>query len=324
MKSGFGGFQNLSSTSAGKKTIADSFGTLDAAIRSILGDPNAIIYTTAVPSTIFTDNIGVHRWSALNYNSDLFLSQSTNTSKMALSDTYKLGKYSSVYCAGGTQNMRYFNTPEIYTKKRNTFVYFGWVEFPTTVVEAFVFRNFNAIAPLGWGTSGYTSYISDEVRLGYTINIAVTGTLNRFIRTTYTASINAPIVLGQIGSNVFRLTEEIYDSTNRTFTSSYYDQNKSLITPTNLAGANANAQWLASSNNFSIVVSQTSVSASTAGWDKNFPNSSFPPLTGGIGTATANTGKLAYHTIIQSLSNTIYDSNTVKNLKNLLDKVYGV
>ena len=139
----------------------------------------------------------------------------------------------------------------------------------------------------------------------------------------FTGSIgNSQIVFGNTGSNVFRLTEEIYDSSNRAVTSSYYDENKNLINPST---SPINMQWLASTNKFSFVFTQTSISASTAGWDKNFPYNSFPPLTGGIGTGpTANTGKLAYHTVIQSLSNTIYNAVQVQSLKTLLDQIYGV
>lgn len=328
MKSGFGGFNSLSSTSDGKRTTIDSYGgAIDRAIKTILDDEDAIIYTTAVPSTIYLDNIGVHRWDPLKCSQpNLFLTQSTNTSKPSLSTTYNLGKYPSIYAAGLTQWMR---TPSntfsnIYTAKRNTFAYYGWVAYPSvTGTETHVVRCFFLSGTVVWGASAFTSYTSDQTRFGYSPNIYVTGTLNRFIRVNYTAS-NAPVVFGQTGSNVFRLTEEIYDSTNRVVTASYYDGNKNLITPSNPAVGPAVNQWLASFNNFSFTFSQVSVSASVTGWDNLFPNNSFPPYTLSIGTPSNVDGKVVYHTVIQSLVNKVYSSTAVQNLKNLLDKVYGV
>ena len=328
MKSGFGGFNSLSSTSDGKRTTIDSYGgAIDRAIKTILGDEDAIIYTTAVPSTIYLDNIGVHRWDPLNCSQpNLFLTQSTNTSKPSLSTTYSLGKYPSIYTAGLTQWMR---TPvntysSIYTAKRNTFAYYGWTAYPViTSSETTVIRCFYITGSVSWGPTAFTSYTNNQTRFGYTPNIYVTGTLNRFIRLNYTAS-NAPVIFGQTGSNDFRLTEEIYDSTNRVVTASYYDENKNLIKPTDPALGPAGNQWLASFNDYSFTFSQVSVSASVTGWDNLFPNKSFAPHTLGIGVPSNVDGKVVYHTVIQSLVNNLYSPTAVQNLKNLLDKVYGV
>lgn len=324
MKSGFGGFQKLSAN-AGKRTAIDSFGTLSTAVKSVLGDSSAAVFSTAVPSSILVDNSGlVYQWNSQEVSTNAYFTQSSNTVKPALTNVHTLGKYQGIYCAGSGQRMTIPTLagggpilPQNVSKPvMNFFIYYKYAQFPTTANVTFLFTAYNTTSPLN--TSNYPGSGYDNASVNLFLRYAAaypTGSLK-------TASIlfNTSSATAMFGNNVntFRMIEEIYDASNRTVTSSFYDANKNLINITPSGGA-----LTASSNSSSFTFSATSIGVANSNWDQQFPSSSFAPIASAqIGSSTGDV-KISYHTFIRSSRDTAISAATVQNLKNLLDKVYG-
>lgn len=318
MKSGFGSFQNLSSISSGKKTAVDSYSTLDIAIKTILGDINAAIFTTAIPSSIIVDNNGlVSQWNPLNYtSSNLFFSQSINTSKPILSSVDGLGKYSGIYCVSD-DNLRTVDAINLFKKVTTVITYHKWVSFQTTPTVGYLFRLFNT----SYGASSqfpgvFYNKSSGLSQTRYTNTFGGT-TKNAFLAFNDTSgNIKGTTIFGS-NTNTFRVFEQIYNSNNRSVTSSYYDQNKDVI---NLTADSSGL--IDSSNKYSFTFTSASVTASAVNWDAQFPSNSFMPYTASIGSNTGDQ-KISYHVYIQCCTDSPIGVDAIKNLKNLLDKVYG-
>lgn len=321
MKSGFGGFNKLSSAITGKRITVDSYGLLDRAIKTIIGDEQAIIFTTAVPRSISVDNNGLlHQWKPLNYPVDIIFSQSVNTNKPILSSVYPLGKYPSVYFSGVGQRLlttiNFKNFEQVFTPVTNYFLYNNYVAYPTVTATTNFLIFGSVTAPLSLAHSPGLIYdnVSNFVQYRHSINY---GGVNKIAALNFDTS-SAPALFGS-NANTFRMIEQIYTSNTRTVTSSFYDENKSLINVT----PSSSSPLTASSNLSSFTFSSSSVGVTAANWDTQFPlNSNGPPAYAQIGASTGN-HKMAFHVLVKCSTNSAISTNAVQDLKNLLDKVYG-
>lgn len=328
MRSGFGGFNKLSSISTGKRSLIDSFVTLDAAIKSILEDPRVLIYTTAVPSSIEIDSSGlISKWNPLNfYSSNAYLTQSTNTRKPILDSTYLLGKYPGAYFAGagqlltGSNNSLPDSTPQVFKKTRRHFTYFTWVQDPVSVALSYLFRATRNVGTSYWVESARVAWNGSNINFAY-INYFTSNSSNPNARTMTVnfSSSSARDIFGNLNSNTFRMLEEVYNPNDRSVTSSLYNSNKTLIDP----GASNSPVNIVSSNKFSMIFTSGSATTTATNWDTQFPSGSFQTVLPQLGHFSGD-AKEYHHTFIQSHTDSPISADTVQNLKNLLDKVYGV
>ncbi len=298
---GFNGFKSKSAKSIGKKNIADKYSTLDAAIKSILGNNNVQIFTTLIAQTIVMDaSNNVSRWNPLNYsNVNCYLTKSGNTPTY---DTqYKLGKYGAVRSV--TNQGLVQNASEDSASFNKTFICYMRQNLrgPTNTTETLFSHFWNAspiCATSRFNTNNGTNftYYNYATSSAAVIKIAQANTF---------ASVLLPV-----SSSVFRVFESNV-LPNRTGSQSVYDSNKSLI------AATTGYTGTSTSNNSSYTFTPTSMGLTTAEWDTHYTNG-FPASK--INLLTNANDSMFYTLIYVPASLT---SVQIQETKLLLDKLYG-
>lgn len=306
MKSGFGGFNKLSPAS-GKSTAVDSFGTLQNAITSIVGDNTTTqIFTTLVPSTISVEsNLAVGRWDPLySTYSNTHLTQSVQASKPALDASFSLGKYAGV--RGVAQRLQQANNAGSTAIYRTFILYYRLAAvgtqndmFQHTYIQGAIPQFSPSVSP--YNTSNTNFFVSYNVSAG-----------NKSANTYWFG--NTSVMFGATTTNAFRVLEMYIDTTNRTGSFAWYDSNKALI------GANpAIFPGTQTINKSSFTFTSASIATPNSQWDTIFPGGSQPAKITLMGAGAGN--DTTYHAVI--CVDKQLTAAQIQSIKTLLDKAYG-
>jgi hypothetical protein len=305
MKSGFGGFNNLSPAS-GKSIAIDSYGTLQNAITSILGDNTTTqIFTTLVPSTIFAESdLAVGRWDPLysTYSSS-HLTQSVQASKPALSFANSLGKHPGV--RGIAQRLQQATDAGSNAIYRTFLLYYRLSAVST---ENPMFQHTYTQSGLSQFNPSINPFNTSIYRFTFLFNVSFG---NKEARINGN---NTTIMYGATTANTFRASELYVDTTNRTASFAWYNSNKSLLTPSSLASTGVQ-----STNQSSFTFTSASLSTPNSQWDAIYPSGSQPAKITLMGNLAGN--DTTYHTVIcvdKQLS-----AAQIQSIKTVLDKAYG-
>jgi hypothetical protein len=332
-RSGFGGFQKLSPAS-GKSTAVDSFGTLESALKSALGNIDVQIFTTAVPSSITTIISGsttiVSRWDPIAAPiANCHLSQSTLSAMPAYDFNKPLGKYYGVRAASDDQLVAAtasINSPD------HTYIVYGVYTSYAPVDDDYIASNWvEPAAP--------SSTIYGAVRLG-TFNAFSSNTRANYQSRLRTVALNlgfrayvasggdqAHNILPR--SNFYRVIETRL-LPNRTGSMGVYDADMNTINVSNLTSVfpAANATLLTSNKTY-VTFSPSSYSASLAAnrfsdadWDNSFSGSTGYTFRTTTLRFFSNCTDASIFTVI--FIPAVITADQSRNVKNILDQAYGV
>ena len=303
IKSGFSGYKSKSARVLGRKNIADSYASLDSAIKSIVGNENTQIFTTLAPQTLVLDSSNnVSRWNPLGYsNANCFLTKSGNTP--TYDTTYKLGKFGGVRSVSNQGLVQ--NTAEDSASFNKTFLFYMRVN---------TFGGFSSPEVLfshSWNnTVGQctTSRFATYNNANFTIYNSATSSIAA-IKLAYLNG--AASVYSPASTNIFRTLESRILS-NRTGSQGFYDGNKNLIpTPTGPFGT-------LTTSTSSYTFSPSSMGLTNAEWDGHYTNGFLPSKLFVLSNATDS----LFFTLIYVPST--LTATQVQRTKLLLDKLYGV
>jgi hypothetical protein len=323
MRSGFGGFNKLSSVSTGKKNFIDGYSTLTNAILSVLGNTNAQIFTTASPSTITVITSGstdvVSRWDPTYApSSSLHLTQSTLSNMPTYDSVKKLGNTFGV--RGIVDDTLIQNSYGPSTTTAHTFLIYAVYTSYSVGGDDFLAPNWNQVGAAsqiyGIPRAGTFNASAGNAITSVTVNAVTTGL--GFRRAIATAGSAATVHYPT--SNFFRSVEATIN-TARTGSMSLYDQNGDLFN----TNAFSLAGGLASVNKTSCTFTQTSISSSggggfsTADWDAMFPGDAYKAMK--IQILRSSLDASVFSVIFVPA---ILTANQVKQVKQLLDQAHGV
>mgnify|MGYP003337837233 CR=1 FL=1 len=280
MRSGFGGFNKLSSVSTGKKSGVDSFGSLTSAILSVLGNTNTQIFTTAVASSVTVVTSGstnvVSRWDPLYApTTNLHLTQSTLSNMPTYDSVKQLGNTFGI--RGIVDDTLTQNSFGPSATTAHTFLVYGVYTTYASVGDEY-------LSPI-WNQVGASSQIYGIPRVG-NYN-ASAGESNMIIGSpAVTLGLGYRRVSAYPGfvattmlpkTNFFRAYDATINSS-RTGSFAAYDENGSLFNYTFLAN-----QGQATSNKTSLTFTQASMSASLGGftnadWDAMYPSNAYKAM----------------------------------------------
>jgi len=302
IKSGFSGYKNKSARVLGRKNIADSYSSLDSAIKSIVGSENVQIFTTLAPQTLVLDSSNnVSRWNPLGYsNANCFLTKSGNTP--TYDTTYKLGKFGgvrSVSNQGLVQNSAEdsasFDKTFLIYMRQNTIAGFGTSE----VLFSHAWNNTVGQCT----TSRFATYNNSNFSIYNSATSSITATKVSFINGA--ASVYAPT-----STNVFRALESRMLA-NRTGSQGFYDGNKSLIvTATGKTG-------ILTDNASSYTFAPSTIGLTNLEWDGHYTNGFLPSKL----FVLSNAADSMFYTLIYVPST--LTATQIQRTKLLLDKLYG-
>lgn len=327
MRSGFGGFNKLS-PSVGKSIAIDSYGNLETALQSILGNTNIQVFTTAVPSSITTIISGsttvVSRWDSItNPTANCHLTQSTLASMPTFDSSKQLGKYNGVRSVvddslaqsattvnSATHTYIIYGVHTSYAVSGEDYISSYWIEpaAPSQVI---------------YGTPKISSYNAAAGNA----NIALatkTVALNLGYR-AYSGFAGSAATTILPKTNYYRVFESRI-LPNRTGSMGIYDSNMNTINITNMGIVfPAGSATLLTSNKSYVTFSPSSYSASlavnlftNADWDSSFAGDTFRATR--IGFLRSCVDASLFTAIFIPAVITANQSATIKTL---LDKVYG-
>lgn len=306
MKSGFGGFNKLSPTT-GKSTAVDSFGTLQNAILSIVGDNTTTqIFTTLMPSTLSVESDNaVGRWDPL-YSKYLntHLTQSVQASKPALDASYSLGKFPGV--RGVVQRLQQANNAGSTAVYRTFILYYRLAAVSTQNV---MFSHIYTQVGINQFNPGVSPYNTINSNFNFLFNV---GFGNKGCNAYWGG--NSSVMYGATTANTFRAIELYIDTTNRTGSFGWYDSNKALI------GANPGSYpGTQTINKSSFTFTSASIAAPDSQWDAIYPGGSQPAKLTLMGNGAGN--DTTYHTVI--CVDKQLTAAQIQTIKTILDKAYG-
>ena len=306
MKSGFGGFNKLSPAS-GKSTAVDSFGTLQNAITSIVGDNTTTqIFTTLVPSTISVEsNLAVGRWDPLySTYSNTHLTQSVQASKPALNASFSLGKYAGV--RGVAQRLQQANNAGSTAVYRSFLLYYRLAGVGS---QNNMFQHIYTQAGLNQFSPSVSPYNTTNSNFNFLFNV---GFGNKSCNAYWGG--NTSVMFGATTDNTFRGIELYIDTTNRTASFNWHDSNKNLIgaSPSVFPGTQT-------VNKSSFTFTSASIVTPNSQWDAIFPGGSQPAKITLMGNGAGN--DTTYHTVI--CVDKQLTAAQIQTIKTLLDKAYG-
>ena len=323
MRSGFGGFNKLS-PSVGKSIAIDSYGNLETALQSILGNTSIQVFTTAVPSSITTIISGsttvVSRWNSIvNPTANCHLTQSNLASMPTFDSSKQLGKYNGVRSVVDDSLAQSATTVNSAT---HTYIIYGVHTSYAVSGEDYISSYWvepAAPAQVIYGTPKINSYNA----AGGNANISLatkTVALNLGFR-AYTGFAGSAATTILPKTNYYRVFESRI-LPNRTGSMGIYDSNMNTINIANMSVVfpTANATLLTSNKSY-VTFSPSSYSGSlfpTADWDASFANDTFRATR--IGFLRSCVDASMFTAIFIPAVITANQSATIKTL---LDKVYG-
>ena len=327
MKSGFGGFNKLS-PSVGKSIAIDSYGNLETALQSILGNTNIQVFTTAVPSSITTIISGsttvVSRWDSItNPTANCHLTQSTLASMPTFDSSKQLGKYNGVRSVVDDSLAQSATTVNSAT---HTYIIYGVHTSYAVSGEEYISSYW--VEPLSPSSVGYgTPKINSYNAAAGNANIALqtrTVALNAGYR-AYSGFAGSAATTILPKTNYYRVFESRMLS-NRTGSMGIYDSNMNTINIANMiivfpAG---NATLLTSNKSY-VTFSPSSYSASLAAnsfsnadWDSSFAGDTFRATRLGFLQSCVDASLFTAIFIPAVIT-----ANQSATIKTYLDKVYG-
>lgn len=325
IKSGFRGFQVKSASIVGKRTFADSYSTLQAAIQSILGNTGVQVFTTAVPKSVGTTTSGsttvVNRWNPIYApTSGLHLTQSTLANMPSFDSTYRLGKYNGVRAVVDDSLAQGAAMPS--SSATHTYIFYGIYNSYAVSNEAFLGPFWTEpLVPSQtlYGSPRLNTYNAAAGNANISLATTVLTTAGGF--RTYQAILGSAATTILPKSNFYRVAESRILA-NRTGSMALYDSNMNTIGASNFATVfPAAAGTLLTSNKTYATFSPSSYTGSAytnTDWDNEFTGSAFRAMKLSI---LGNCVDASMFTVIYIPA--VITADQSRSIKVLLDKVYG-